>query len=440
MNVYLLRRYALFVISLFVNSLGIAFITKALLGTSPITSINYVLSMFTPLTMGQWTIIVNILFVLLELPLMTRQVLRADLRMYLLQIPISLCFGLFIDCAMGLLFWIHPGEYLSQIAYLAVGCVVLAAGIALEVKADAAMLSGEYFVKTIARRFRGEFGYVKLGFDCSLVALSCLISYCFMGGIYGVREGTVVAALVVGPIVRFLTPYCRFLDRWISAGEGNAPAVLAARREAGHVVITIAREYGSGGHLLGEMLAKDLGLKLYDKELIRLTAQQSHMDEDYIRANEQSIPSYWLKCIASENNSAQSLSRSISPDDVLFLAESKIIQEVSARESCVIVGRLADFVLRDDPMAIKVFCYSDFPSAYTRCVEEYGVDKDKAAAEIKRVNRNRIAHYEYYTGDKWADPHRYDLVINTGSIGLPAAAALVEDVYRAKLRSVNARS
>lgn len=85
---YTLRRYLLFVVALFVNSFGIAFITKALLGTSPITSITYVLSMFTPYSMGVWTILLNLLFVLIELPLMTKKDLKADLRMYLSQIPI----------------------------------------------------------------------------------------------------------------------------------------------------------------------------------------------------------------------------------------------------------------------------------------------------------------------------------------------------------------
>lgn len=160
MNTYTFRRYCLFAIALFVNALGIALITKALLGTSPITSVTYVLSMFTPLTIGQWTIALNLLFVVLELPLMTRKELKEDLRMFLLQIPISLCFGTFIDVCMNLLYWVEPVRYVSHINYLLVGCFILAAGITLEVKADIAMMAGEYFVRVISKRFHGEFGYV----------------------------------------------------------------------------------------------------------------------------------------------------------------------------------------------------------------------------------------------------------------------------------------
>lgn len=424
------RRYILFAVSLFVNAMGIAFITKALLGTSPITSVTYVLSMFTPLTIGQWTIVLNLLFVLFELPFMTRKELKDDLRMFLLQIPISLCFGTFIDLSMNMLYWLEPVKYIDQIIYLLVGCVILAAGITLEVKANVAMMAGEYFVRVISQRFHGEFGYVKLCFDITLVCIACLFSICFMSGIYGVREGTVAAALLVGPIVHFISPYYRCFDKWINDVKDKDAIAL---RNIQHVIITIVREYGSGGHLLGEMLSKELGIKLYDKEFIHLVAEKSGINEQYIKKNEQSIPSFWLKCILGKN-SEQSLERSLSSDDVLFVAESKIIQELAEKGPCIIVGRCADFVLRDYPNLIKVFCYSDLKSACVRCVQEYGVSEEKAESEIKRINHNRIAHYEYYTGEKWGEPHHYNLMINTGSIDLSVACNLIKSIYKNRIK------
>ena len=424
------RRYILFAVSLFVNAMGIAFITKALLGTSPITSVTYVLSMFTPLTIGQWTIVLNLLFVLFELPFMTRKELKDDLRMFLLQIPISLCFGTFIDLSMNMLYWLEPVKYIDQIIYLLVGCVILAAGITLEVKANVAMMAGEYFVRVISQRFHGEFGYVKLCFALPLVCIACLFSICFMSGIYGVREGTVAAALLVGPIVHFISPYYRCFDKWINDVKDKDAIAL---RNIQHVIITIAREYGSGGHLLGEMLSKELGIKLYDKEFIHLVAEKSGINEQYIKKNEQSIPSFWLKCILGKN-SEQSLERSLSSDDVLFVAESKIIQELAEKGPCIIVGRCADFVLRDYPNLIKVFCYSDLKSACVRCVQEYGVSEEKAESEIKRINHNRIAHYEYYTGEKWGEPHHYNLMINTGSIDLSVACNLIKSIYKNRIK------
>lgn len=426
MNKFLLRRYLLFCVALFVNALGIAFITRAALGTSPITSVTYVLSMFTPFTIGEWTIMLNILFVVLEPFMMTRQDLKEDLRMFLLQIPISFCFGIFIDiCMHYILFWLNPATYPSMIIALLIGCVILAVGIALEVKANAAMMAGEYFVKVITRRFRGEFGYIKLGFDVTLVAIACLLSLIFMSGIYGVREGTVIAALIVGPIVHFVSPYYKFLDKWITPATDEK---FTNVKENKNIIITIAREYGSGGHLLGEMLSKELGIKLYDKEFIGMAAKRSGMDENFIAKNEQSIPSFWLKCIMSKN-SEQPLEGSLSSDDILFVAESKIIQELAEKEPCIIVGRCADFILQDCPKVLKVFCYSDIENAVSRCVSEYGIKRENAESEIRRINRNRIHHYEYYTGRKWGEPHHYNLMLNTGTISLETACKLVKDIY-----------
>lgn len=426
MNKFLLRRYLLFCVALFVNALGIAFITRAALGTSPITSVTYVLSMFTPFTIGEWTIMLNILFVVLEPFMMTRQDLKEDLRMFLLQIPISFCFGIFIDiCMHYILFWLNPATYPSMIIALLIGCVILAVGIALEVKANAAMMAGEYFVKVITRRFRGEFGYIKLGFDVTLVAIACILSLIFMSGIYGVREGTVIAALIVGPIVHFVSPYYKFLNKWIAPATDEK---FTEAKENKNTIITIAREYGSGGHLLGEMLSKELGIKLYDKEFIGMAAKRSGMDENFIAKNEQSIPSFWLKCIMSKN-SEQPLEGSLSSDDVLFVAESKIIQELAEKEPCIIIGRCADFILQDYPKVLKVFCYSDIENAVSRCVSEYGIKRENAESEIRRINRNRIHHYEYYTGRKWGEPHHYNLMLNTGTISLETACKLVKDIY-----------
>ena len=432
------RAYILFVIALAINAFGIAFITRALLGTSPITSITYVMSMFTSLTMGQWTIVLNLGFMVLELPFMRKEDLKSDIVCYLLQIPTTLFFGSFIDVSMNALSWLQPEMYVLKIASLLLGCVILALGIALEVKANVAMAAGEYFVKAIARRLRTDFGYTKLGFDSSLVALSCIVSYAVMGTIQGVREGTVVAAIIVGPIVHFISPWFKVFDSFLYlSGKTGRPAGQASLPvedfHPRHRVITIAREFGSGGHLLGERLSKELGIRLYDKEFIHLSAKESGMDEAYIRKNEQSIPSFWLKSVYAQNKNT--VEQSMAPDDVLFVAESKIVQEAAAKEDCVIVGRCADFVLDGQPGLIRVFCCAGLDDARQRCVQEYGLPADKAESEIKRVNRKRMAHYEYYTGRKWGDPHHYDLVVNTSHVSIEEACRMIGELYRHALQN-----
>lgn len=214
-----LKRYFLFIVALFINAFGIAFVIKADLGTSPISSIAYVPSLFTDITVGQWTIIFNLLFMLLELPFMTRAYFKSDLRMFLLQIPVTLLFGSFIDVSMNALQWVQPAAYFSKVGDLLIGCTILAIGIALEVKANAAMTAGEYFVRVISWRLRRDFGFVKTGFDSTLVVLACITSLVAMHGIYGIREGTVVAAFIVGPIVHFISPAFKVLDKWLHEGR-----------------------------------------------------------------------------------------------------------------------------------------------------------------------------------------------------------------------------
>lgn len=209
------RRYVFFLCSVFVNAFGIALITKAQLGTSPISSVPYVLSLFTAPTMGVYTILMNFLFILLELTMMKRQEIRENRRDLLAQVPVIVLFGSFIDVSMHILGQLVPTSYPAQLLTLAAGCLILGAGISMEVKADVSMVTGEYLVRVISKFARKDFGIVKMCFDAALTAISCTLSLIFMHGIEGVREGTVLAALAVGPISRALLPLLRVFDGWL---------------------------------------------------------------------------------------------------------------------------------------------------------------------------------------------------------------------------------
>lgn len=430
---FIFRRYGVFVLSLFINALGVAFITRALLGTSPITSVMYVLSMFTPYTMGQWTIALNILFVVLELFFMTKHQLKSDLRMYLLQIPVSLCFGFFIDISMNLLFWLEPSLYWLRLLSLLVGCIVLALGIALEVKADIAMTSGEYFVRVLAIRTKKEFGYVKLFFDITMVIIAITLSLLFMNSFKGVREGTVVAALIVGPIVHFVRPYYAVWDKWIGR---KATCISSATTSASPIIITIAREYGSGGHLIGEALSQRLSIPLYDKEFIELAARRSGIDQAYIKRNEQRLPSYWIKWLMS-SESESSIERSVSKEDILYVAECSIIKELAEKGSCIIVGRCADVVLKEYPHLLSVFCYTTASDARQRCMEVYKIPETVVDKEIQHINKMRKRHYEYYTGEQWGERTRYSLMLNTSEMRIEDAVKSIEILYLEKKKELN---
>lgn len=193
-----LKRYVIFFIGLFVNSLGVSLITKGSLGTSPISAIPYVLSLKFPLTLGEFTIYFSLVLILLQLA-MLRKNFKPE---HILQIPISLVFGCFIDLTMEMLTWVDPVMYPEKVCGLLVGCLILGIGVYLEVAADVAMLPGESFVRAVTATCHTEFGTTKVVFDVSMTVIAAALSFGFFGGLSGVREGTVIAALLVGFLAR----------------------------------------------------------------------------------------------------------------------------------------------------------------------------------------------------------------------------------------------
>ena len=195
-----LKRYLLFLVGLFVNALGVSLVTKANLGTSPISSIPYVLSLNFPFTLGNFTIFFSIFLIVLQI-----LILRKNFKLEnILQIPVSIAFGYFIDLTMYLFFWVDPQNYLLKIVALLIGCAVLGFGVYLEVVADVVMLPGESFVRAIVQTWNTNFGTTKIIFDTSMAVIAAVLSFVFAGKLNGVREGTIIAALLVGFIARVL--------------------------------------------------------------------------------------------------------------------------------------------------------------------------------------------------------------------------------------------
>ena len=184
-----------------------------------------------------------------------------------------------------------------------------------------------------------------------------------------------------------------------------------------HIVITISREYGSGGRYVGKLVADKLGIKLYDKEFIEKLAEETGLSEEYIENNEQKRDS-----LSSFNNGYYS---GLTNSDELFLKESDLIKEVSSKESCVIIGRCADFILKDEKNVIKIFIYSNMKDKMKRATEIYGLNKEKAEKEITRIDKIRANHYKYYTEKEWNNPSNYDICINSDSLGVENVAELI---------------
>ncbi len=200
----MITRYGVFVLGLYFLAAGIVLIVRSALGTTPISSINYVLTLNSSLSLGFWTFVINMILILGQFLLVGSKRTKRDTAEILLQIPFSFVFSAFIDLNMALTSWMTPVNYAMSLALLAVGCVVQAIGVVLEIKPHVAMMSGEGFVKYASQRTGREFGRVKVIVDVSLVLIAIICSLLLSHTVQGVREGSVIAAVATGFIVTFL--------------------------------------------------------------------------------------------------------------------------------------------------------------------------------------------------------------------------------------------
>ena len=211
----LTARYLFFIAGLFVNAFGISLIIKANLGSSPISSLPYTLSLKFPITLGQFTLLLNAVLIAGQIALLKKDFRKEQF----LQIPVAILFSFFIDCSMALLSGFTPAGYASQILSLVTGCAILGLGVI----ANVVMLSGEAFVKAITLRTGKEFGITKIGFDTTLALLACAASLLLAGTIEGVREGTIIAALIVGLFARFFNRRLAFVNKMITFAPNKTP-------------------------------------------------------------------------------------------------------------------------------------------------------------------------------------------------------------------------
>lgn len=205
----LIKRYIFLLVGLFVNGLGVSFITKAGLGTSPITSIPYTLSLgFTP-TVGMFTLVFNIFLIILQVILLRRNFQLQNL----LQLPIIALFSFFIDLTMSLLGFMQPETYAMKVVSLIVGCLILGFGVFMEMAANVAMLPGEATVRAVSDVFSTDFGKTKIAFDSSMTVIAAILSFIMFKHLDGVREGTIVAAILVGFIARLFKKYIGGIEK-----------------------------------------------------------------------------------------------------------------------------------------------------------------------------------------------------------------------------------
>ena len=407
-----LKRYLIFLVGLFVNSLGVSLITKANLGTSPISSIPYVLSLNFPFTLGNFTIFFSIFLIVLQLI-----ILRKNFKLeHILQIPVSIIFGYFIDLTMILFSWVNPEAYIMKIVYLLIGCLILGVGVYMEVLADVVMLPGESFVRAIVLTWKTNFGITKICFDVSMSVIAAVLSFVFAGRLAGVREGTVIAALLVGFIARLIGKKLVFLKDMIFLESVSAENENEAKEQTagtyGKNVIAIGRQFGSGGHDIGKILAEKLGYDFYDAEIIQMTAGTTGYTLEFIKKNEEIMTNSLIYDLVNQMYLNADM-QDEAPKDKIFEAECQVVRDLAKKGNCVIVGRCADYVLRNSENCLKVFFSAPLMSRIRRVAQRQNISEGEAKATVQKNEKLRADNYRYYTRRMWGAAGNFDLSLNT---------------------------
>jgi len=195
------------------------------------------------------------------------------------------------------------------------------------------------------------------------------------------------------------------------------------------VVITIGRQYGSGGHEIGRKLAEALNIGFYDKELISLVADRSGFNEEVLRENDEKHNRSFLYSIVMGTYSGED---SLPLNHKLFLAQFDTIKKLAEEKSCVIIGRCADYALEYNPNCVKVFIHADIETRIKRVIEEYGVDSDKAVDLVKKTDKQRENYYNFYAGRKWGNMENYDLTINSTFTGIDGSVRVIKNLIKEK--------
>ena len=200
------------------------------------------------------------------------------------------------------------------------------------------------------------------------------------------------------------------------------------------IIITIARQYGSGGREIGEKVAKLLDIPLYDRELIADAAAKGNLNEELIKNSEESAANSLLYTLAMGSNvlgTTMQFGYKMPLNDKLFILQSEIVKEYASKGSCVVIGRCADYVLRDEPNILRIFIYGDLDHRAARIQERHPELKSSQIIDvINKTDKRRSSYYNFYTGNKWGKYDNYDIAINSSTLGIDGTAELISNLAK----------
>lgn len=422
-------RIPMYFIGLFVMTIGIALSVKSNLGVSPVSSIPYTMTCVWGIEMGKATILFHIILVLIQILLLRKKFKPVQL----LQVVIGVVFGYFTTFCNYMVSFLPTPENLGiRIIMVLASTVFVAFGIFLYLPADLIPLAGEGCMQAVSSVTHIEFSKVKIGFDCTMVLVSAITCLTVLHNLGSVGAGTIIAAILVGTLVGIINrAFGKQRDKLLGKTVETA-ASSAESTSTSNYVITISREFGSGGREIGKILAEQFGFHYYDSELIRLAAEKSGYTPEYVEQNEQALKNPVLHDFFAWY--AGPLEQKDLPKvDQLFQKESALIHELSQKTPCIIVGRLANYILKDLPTAYHVFISADATAETARVSARDNISPEAATAKIKKANHERAVHCKHFTKTDWGNVKNYDLCIKSDDFGVAETAQIIGDLFQKKM-------
>lgn len=197
-------------------------------------------------------------------------------------------------------------------------------------------------------------------------------------------------------------------------------------------IITISREFGSGGRTIGRMVAEKLGYDFYDKELVKKIAVESGLHEDFVEQNgEYASAKNWFSYVF-QSMGTQGVMNGMSMDDFLWAMQRKVINDLADKGNCVIVGRCADYILKDREDALHVFIHADKKARAERIVRLYGMTEKSPEKRLEEKDQRRKVYYKHYTDQSWGVSQNYDISLDSGTIGIQNCVDIITAIAKTK--------
>ncbi len=435
------KRFLVYLAGLYLMAMGVVFSAESALGVSPVGSLANVLYRIgldagAPdfINLGNCTIAIYVLYLIVEAIL-----LRKEFKPFMmLQLVASILFGQLVNLAGVMLSFLpEPGNYAVKMLYLLCSIPLVAAGVMLYLSPNILPTPGDGMSLAIAKVTGKPLGTAKTIFDCSMLSISAVVSLVYFHKLVGVREGSVICALLVGFVLeQFRRPFQKPLLAFLEVEDKVARALAAA--SSGYlldasgkpkVLITIGREFGAGGYEIGTLLAKKLGITFYDKQINVMASEQSGIPlariEEMERRMDRTVANDFRHAAYAMTNGA------LSPVEEIYVAQSAVIRQLAAKdESCVIMGRCADYLLYDDPNCFRIFIHARPDVRIQRTMLQFGLDEAEAKRQMENTDRSRAMHYKHFTGREYGKQEYYHLGVDSGMLGTEESVRVILEVIR----------